>query len=236
MPLSHRTLALVVTLVLLGSTRLQAEETPTSNNAPTWQLSFKFSADQLVRYQDNYHSTIQLQKADTKVRILNNRESRKHYRVLSVDQEGQGLVETVIDHIKIHAQQGDEPVIKIDSSDTPESCPADFRPLLATVGRPIARSRCNTSGKLIKVVSISKTWLKANPGNSNQSLAKSLQKQGFLVPLPDEPIATGDTWEESLDATTADKVGKRHGSRSKRSTPSRKSRTAEQRSLGEPSG
>ena len=134
MPLSHRTLALVVTLVLLGSTRLQAEETPTSNNAPTWQLSFKFSADQLVRYQDNYHSTIQLQKADTKVRILNNRESRKHYRVLSVDQEGQGLVETVIDHIKIHAQQGDEPVIKIDSSDTPESCPADFRPLLATVG------------------------------------------------------------------------------------------------------
>jgi hypothetical protein len=210
MHLSHRTLALGVTLVLLGSTRLQAEETPTSNNAPTWQLSFKFSADQLVRYQDNYHSTIQLQKADTKVRILNNRESRKHYRVLSVDQEGQGLVETVIDHIKIHAQQGDEPVIKIDSSDTPESCPADFRPLLATVGRPIARSRCNTSGKLIKVVSISKTWLKANPGNSNQSLAKSLQKQGFLVPLPDEPIATGDTWEESLDATTADKVGKRH--------------------------
>ena len=105
MLLPNRTLALIVTLVLLGSSRLRAEEAPKPADTPTWQLSFKFSADQLVRYQDNYHSTIQLQKAETKVRILNNRESQKHYRVLSVDQKGQGLVETVIDHIKIHAQR-----------------------------------------------------------------------------------------------------------------------------------
>ncbi|MEE3283482.1 MAG: hypothetical protein VX311_02780, partial [Planctomycetota bacterium] len=90
MLLPNRTLALIVTLVLLGSARPRAEEAPKPDDTPTWQLSFKFSADQLVRYQDNYHSTIQLQKAETKVRILNNRESRKHYRVLSVDQKGQG--------------------------------------------------------------------------------------------------------------------------------------------------
>ena len=73
-----------------------------------------------------------------------------------------------------------------------------------------ARCRCATSGKLVKVISISKTWLKANPGNSNLSLAKSLQKQGFLVPLPDKPVAVGATWDESLETTTADEVGKRH--------------------------
>lgn len=197
-------------MVAVQANSLSANDTPTPDNKPTWQLAFKFAADQSVHYQDRFHSTIRLQKADKKVRILNKRDSRKHYHVLSVDNMGQGLVETVIDHVKIHAQQGDEPAIKIDSSHDPDSCPSDFRRLLATIGRPIARSRCGTSGKLIKVISISKTWLDANPGTSNLSLAKSLQKQGFLVPLPNAPVAIGATWDEPLEATTADKVGKRH--------------------------
>ncbi len=208
--LHARTLPKLAIIVGVSAAALQAGEAPQPNDAPTWQLAFKFTPEQVVHYEDRFHSTIRLQKANKTVRILNNRKSRKHYRVLSVDKKGQGLVETVIDHIKIRAQQGDEPAITIDSSDGPDSCPVNFRTLLATIGRPIARSRCDSSGKLLNVLSISKAWLKAHPGASNQSLAKSLQKQGFLVPLPEQPVPIGGTWEESHEATTSDRVGKQH--------------------------
>jgi len=209
--LSHtRTFVTTLVLVSLLTRGMPAEETPSTDDATTWTLAFKFKADQTVHYQDTFQSTIRLQKGEKKVRILNNRESQKHYRVLSVDMKGQGLLETVIDHVKIHAQQGEEPAIRIDSNNSLDECPTDFRPLLATVGRPIARSRCATSGQLVRVLSISKAWLEAHPGNSNQSLAKTLQKQGFLVPLPDKPVAVGASWDEPLEATTADEVGKRH--------------------------
>ena len=208
--LHARTLPKLAIIVGVSAAALQAGEAPQPNDAPTWQLAFKFTPEQVVHYEDRFHSTIRLQKANKTVRILNNRKSRKHYRVLLVDKKGQGLVETVIDHIKIRAQQGDEPAITIDSSDGPDSCPVNFRTLLATIGRPIARSRCDSSGKLLNVLSISKAWLKAHPGASNQSLAKSLQKQGFLVPLPEQPVPIGGTWEESHEATTSDRVGKQH--------------------------
>lgn len=208
--LHARTLPKLAIIVGVSAAALPAGEAPQPNDAPTWQLAFKFTPEQVVHYEDRFHSTIRLQKANKTVRILNNRKSRKHYRVLSVDKKGQGLVETVIDHIKIRAQQGDEPAITIDSSDGPDSCPVNFRTLLATIGRPIARSRCDSSGKLLNVLSISKSWLKAHPGASNQSLAKSLQKQGFLVPLPEQPVPIGGTWEESHEATTSDRVGKQH--------------------------
>ena len=208
--LQLRTLPTLAAILGVSTTGLLAADAPQPDNAPTWQLAFKFTPEQVVRYEDRFHSTIRLQKANKTVRILNNRKSRKHYRVLSVDKKGQGLVETVIDHIKIRAQQGDEPAINIDSSNGPDSCPVNFRTLLATIGRPIARSRCDSSGKLLNVLSISKAWLKAHPGASNQSLAPSLQKQGFLVPLPEEPISIGGTWEETHEATTSDRVGKRH--------------------------
>ena len=208
--LHARTPPKLAIIVGVSAAALPAGEAPQPNDAPTWQLAFKFTPEQVVHYEDRFHSTIRLQKANKTVRILNNRKSRKHYRVLSVDKKGQGLVETVIDHIKIRAQQGDEPAITIDSSDGPDSCPVNFRTLLATIGRPIARSRCDSSGKLLNVLSISKSWLKAHPGASNQSLAKSLQKQGFLVPLPEQPVPIGGTWEESHEATTSDRVGKQH--------------------------
>ncbi len=208
--LQARTFCSLAVILFFSTARLPAVDAPQPADAPTWHLAFKFTAEQVVHYEDHFHSTIRLQKANRTVRILNNRESRKHYRVLSVDKDGQGLVETVIDHIKIYAQQGDQPAITIDSSDSPDSCPVDFRTLLATIGRPIARSRCATSGKLLAVLSISKTWLKAHPGASNQSLAKSLQKHGFLVPLPDRPVHIGATWEETHEAMTSDRVGKRH--------------------------
>ena len=141
--LQPRTLPTLVAILGLSTPGLLAADAPRPDEAPTWQLAFKFTPEQVVRYEDRFHSTIRLQKANKTVRILNNRKSRKHYRVLSVDKKGQGLVETVIDHIKIRAQQGDEPAINIDSSDGPDSCPVNFRTLLATIGRPIARSRCD---------------------------------------------------------------------------------------------
>ena len=210
MVLLTRTLATLLLLGWMTAAATAAEKTGEAKQPTTWSLAFKFTANQTVHYHDQLHSTIRLQKGDKTIRILNNRESRKHYRVLSVDKQGKGLIETVIDHVKIHAQKGDEPAIRIDSSNSLDTCPANFRPLLASVGRPIARSRCATSGELVRVISVSKSWLNAHPGNSNQSMAKSLQKQGFLVPLPDKPVAIGDTWDELLEATAADDVGKRY--------------------------
>ena len=204
-------LAVPLALVALLPSLTRSEDSPAPDSAnASWQLAFKFTPDQAVPYHDTYTSSIRLQKADKTVRILNNRESKKHYTVLSVDDMGQGLVETVIDHVKIYPRKGDDPPVKIDSSQSPDTCPADFRPLLKTIGRPIAQSRCGRSGQLVKVISVSKTWLKANPGSTQESLSRSLQKRGFLVPLPDKPVAIGDTWEEAMQARTADEVGKIH--------------------------
>lgn len=203
-PFRRIPLVVVAASLVFPSLYAAGEVEPKPTADPVWQLAFKFTANQAVHYHDRFDSTIRVRKGEKSVRILNNRETRKHYQVLSVDGQGRGLVETVIDRVKIHAQKGTEPPIHVDSTAGPDKCPSDFRPLLETIGRPIARSRFGTSGKLLKVLSVSKTWLKANPGSTLTSMSKSLENRSFLVPLPAVPVAVGATWDETFHARTID--------------------------------
>jgi hypothetical protein len=203
-PFRRACLIVVIALLLCPSLRAAGDGNKAKSAAPVWQLAFKFTAKQAVHYDDRFNSSIQVRKGEKSVRILNNRETRKHYRVLTVDDRGQGLVETVVDRVKIHAQKGTDPPIHVDSTADPDKCPSDFRPLLQTIGRPIARSRFGTSGKLLKVLSVSKTWLKANPGSTFTSMSKSLVNRSFLVPLPDVPVGVGAAWDEAFHVTAID--------------------------------
>lgn len=189
-------------LAILVADRAQAKDPPASPE--TWQLAFQFTPDQTLHYKDHYHSTIRVQKADYSLRVLNKRNSRKHFKILSVDDDGRGLVETTIDRVKITVTKGDEPPIRVDSTADPDECPRDFRPFLKTIGEPIARTRFRTSGEMVKVLSVSRNWLEAHPGSTIESMSNLMENRSFLARLPSQPVAIGATWSEEFMLKVAD--------------------------------
>lgn len=117
----------------------------------------------------------------------------KHLRVISVDAEGNALVEPVIDRTRMTSRQDDDPESKFDSDEGPDNCPAEYRPLLAMVGKPLIQIKFAANGKL----------LLANGVNGGAAAAKDIEQDptlNFLVVFPDEPIQVGHTWKDEYEA------------------------------------
>ena len=200
-------------LVLLFVAPAPAEAPPVAgtgdSSTPTVQLAFKFRPDESVHYRDRFRSTIHLRDGDVTIDTRNRQDSLKHYRVLTVDSEGRGILETVIDRLKISAQSGADPPTAVDSTAAPDACPEEYRPLLRLVGRPLTRSRFSNSGRLLQVLSISRALLEARPGTTVDSF-KSIEGGGnFLFTLPEKPVSVGEEWTEDFPLFLTDKGGTR---------------------------
>lgn len=117
----------------------------------------------------------------------------KHLRVISVDAAGNAYVEPVIDRTRMTSRQDQDAESKFDSDDA-DDCPAEYRPLLATVGKPLVRIKFASNGKL----------LQADGVNGGAAAAKDIEHDptlNFLIVFPEQPIQAGETWKDEFEAT-----------------------------------
>lgn len=172
-------------------------------------LRFKFKADQTVRYEITSKMEMKTIFNGLTEQVRNSSDVRKAYKVTSVNGEGEGSLEMVIEWTRMIAEFDDGVAVTKRSefqSDDPMKRPAQFLPIYAKIGRPQALIRFNALGRPLEVKPLlvdredSKTPLAAL-GSADAPY------ESYLVPLPEDPVAVGDTWKESFQGVARDAAG-----------------------------
>lgn len=170
-------------------------------------LEYKFQSGQFVHYsgsnrvvyttqmpveivEQQGNKTVRNVEIKTFQNVQTN-ESKTHFRVVTVDEQGLALIEPVIDHVRMSAKLHDKPIVKYDSLTDTDPHP-DFRPVRDSIGHTVARFQVAPNGKLVKAIIID--------ANAPPSLREAAEKLDARFPclslLPSTPVSVGDKWKE----------------------------------------
>ncbi len=158
-------------------------------------LRYKFQANQALHFEYSQEMTFLSRKRQFQEQIKSQTLADKHLRIISVDADGNALIEPVIDRVRMVSSKDEEPETKFDSFETakdPESCPPGFRGILTTIGKPLVQIKFSSHGKV----------LSANGINGGATAAKGLESDpslNFLIVLPEQPVKIGDTWKDDFE-------------------------------------
>jgi len=158
-------------------------------------LRYRFQPGQFVHYEVDAKSKMVLMAREQTQTLRESRRTKKHFRVISVDDDGTAVVEPVIDHVVMEARSDDEPPVVFDSDD-PDTDAKDFQQVKQTIGRAAVQLRFTSVGHLEDVLPL-------QPLESGKSVKPDPAKHGFLVALPEKPVQAGDTWSDDYSISVS---------------------------------
>ncbi len=190
--------------IKLVSNEVAADETTAEKKQVL--LRYRFQPNQFLHYKVVHEMIIQMQAKALKEVTKNLTTSRQHLRVVSVDEDGNAIMETMLDHVKMKSQFDDNPPTEFDSDD-PDKRPAQFEHILKSVGKPQGRVRVNAMGKVLEMnVTAGKNATAKNGVIKNISKTdadkpepEKLESYSLLVPLPEKPVGLGEQWIDYMD-------------------------------------
>ena len=192
-------LTLIVGVVIAATAfgdEADSGKNPNAADATKYQLAYRFGQGQVVHSiveQTSRMATKFRGKSETTESIS---KAWRHYTVLYVERDGAGLLELRIDKVHLTAKSGDgEP--DVFKSDDKNFHPEAYKQILETIGKPTARVSYSPAGKLLNVVDAEGEAIVA-PKN-----APPRNHQGFLIPLPAEPVAVGESWLDKFEQTVS---------------------------------
>ncbi|NQV26277.1 MAG: hypothetical protein HQ518_18135 [Rhodopirellula sp.] len=168
------------------------DDTPSANvdaKPETVLLRYQFKKGQYVHYEENSRSEMTLVAREQTQSTRESRRTNKHFRIVSVDENGSAVVEPVIDRVQMEVRNDNDPPVKYDSSDNaPVS--KDFEKVEETIGKPSLRIRYAASGKVEHLLPLETTTQAEQP-------AEEQEKQNFLIAFPEEAITIGEAWTDN---------------------------------------
>ena len=182
-PFAYCVLSFVLSLLTVFPPVTFAEEDTTE-----YTLRYKFTANEFVHYNVDSKNTIVVEKNQAKSTTVNSAQTLKHYRVIWIDDKGNGTLETMIDRVQMSAKFDDEVPATFDSKQPIKDDLKQFVPIRAMIGKS-SRIIYTPLGKVV----------------SNDKKPDA-QNQGFLIPLPEDKVKIGDSWKEAYDVEVS--VGK----------------------------
>ena len=165
------------------------KETGSQPEPESWMLRYRFQEKDLLYFRRQSRSTLRVSARDVTQMLRESRDTYKHFRVVSVDDEGTAVLEPVIDRTIMQARSDDGEPIVWDSRST-QPVPKRFQVVAGNVGRPVVRVRYRTNGKVEEVLPVDRT---------QQPLGQDLSAYGFLVRLPDDAVSAGESWNDDFD-------------------------------------
>jgi hypothetical protein len=155
-------------------------------------LKYKWEANQIFYFDSTSLMSISTQKDTTAETAMNESRSFKHYRVISVDPDGNALLELIIDRVKMLARFGENDPLTFDSN-SEAAPPPQLRGIRDGIGKPTARVQVSAYGTLKDVTRLGA----AAPGKG--AVADNDPSNNFLTVLPEMPTEIGGTWSEKID-------------------------------------
>ncbi len=180
--------SLIVALFCFSEAIAEQEDKPEAQSGEQkYELHYQFKVGEFVHYRVSDSSSYTTQKESISETAKNQSTAWRQYRVVSVDQSGEAVLELMIDRVRLQTQFDDHPPVVFDSSD-PKLQPENFKQILQTVGKPMSRIRVDRYGKLLEV----HNYFGKQPKQADPTL-------NFLVVFPQKPLAINETWKQNLE-------------------------------------
>lgn len=185
-------LLLTSLLFLLSPNDSDAVEPKPSAAEPVtaYSLSYKFRKGERLHYsvlQKTTHDSRQKRRQQT---VREKVVERKHYDVVEVREDGTFVLQTVFDRIQMDADFGPQKKVSFDSSKPATEDPPGFKAFRRLTSKPQFNVTFASTGELRAVQRLIGATEKSNQAGKDGSGAS------YLVVLPDEPVAIGDTWKQ----------------------------------------
>lgn len=148
-------------------------------------LRYKFRRGQFVHYEEVSGSKKILMARGQTQTISETRRINKHFRVVTVDENGSAVVEPVIDRVRLKVQNDDAPTVEFDSDDA-DADAKDFKAVKETIGRAALRIRYSHCGRIEQLL----------PIQDQPEVVENMEDYNFLVAFPKEALAIGGTWDD----------------------------------------
>jgi hypothetical protein len=178
-----------------------------------YTLAYKFVPDQVMRFEVANESEIKTHVKDETETVRNSSTAKRHFTVKAVDEkENTADLELSIDWVYMLASFENPSRPKTApiefQSDDPSKHPEQFNAVLLTVGKPRATIRFSASGVPLKVLEGAlppppKATHQLADGPAVPPMADATPET-YFVPLPEGPVAVGETWKERFNIILAD--------------------------------
>jgi len=160
----------------------------------TYVLRYQFSDGQQLRYRSEQESTVDAQAEGARKTDVSKVEQQRLFTVNDVTDEGIAHLVMQFEHVRMQIQSDDKPPVVFDTTMKPSEIPRLFQQAAHRLKGSAARYKLTATGKVAteetdaaEVESDDKT-----PENDAST---------FLIPLPAEAVAIGDTWKSESTVT-----------------------------------
>lgn len=156
--------------------------------AQAYLLKYRFKPGQFVHFEVESSTSMTIAAKEFKQTTQETRQSKKHFRVVSVASDGSAVLEPMIDQVAITIQNDDDKPITFDS--TSDEAPSKvFKPVKESIGKALVRLRYKATGTATDVLPVS--------GN-DQKISTDPAQHAFLTVLPEKPITVGESWSDDF--------------------------------------
>jgi hypothetical protein len=158
-------------------------QTPT-DDVEKYLLRFTFTEGEKLRYETEQRVTQKaVAAAGAKVDLSTVKQTRL-FRVGDVSEQGEAQVSMQFEHVRMELRSDDQPTEVFDTSMKESEVPTKFRAAARKLMRPAPTFTLRTEG-----TPVSDEGVEQIPEGG---------QAGFMMPLPREPIAIGQTWKVNI--------------------------------------
>jgi len=157
-------------------------------------LRYKFQPGMFIHLEIRDQNEILAEYNNRTQKHSNTAVTWKHYRVISVDENGQAVLEMLNDRVTMEWKFDENPAETIDTANPGANPNPKFQPVMDSTGKPLARTEVNARGELVKL-----TPLVAE-------IPATAEASNFLVVFPEGSVKVGAQWKETFETPVT--VGK----------------------------
>ena len=175
-----------LSILLVATSGLFAAPRPEDESEQKYDLSYKFSPGEVVRWKVVHRATVKTTIQGSTQTAQTKSESIKAWQITEVDQaRGDISLVHLVERIKMINQVSGRAKVEYDS-ESGEKPPVGFEAAAQAVGIPLTEIRMNPKGKIIHRVE-----RHIQPGGGSDT--------PMAIPLPAQPVAVGHVWSEPHD-------------------------------------
>ena len=177
-------------LVVSGSVSLSAADEPGAKHT----LRYKFQADETLRWQVTHRSNVRTTVSGSTQTAETTSQSVKVWRVKQVKPDGSVTFEQLVEDVDMRQQLSGHREVRYNSRKDKEP-PHGFNNVAGAVGVPLALVTLDPLGRVLK--------------REQKDVKATTRAEGDItVPLPEQPVAVGESWRHPNEVTATARDGR----------------------------
>lgn len=169
-----------------GDAKTQADSASSSKDEPAkYLLRYRFPKGQTLRWEVLHQALIETSVSGTTQVAETVSKSVKVWTVSEVDADGNAMLEYSVEDVDMRHRLTGRDEVRYNSS-RDKKPPRGFEDVCGAVGVPLASIKIDPRGKVLH--------------RDQKQVKAAAKKQGQItIPLPDKPVAVGDSWSHPAD-------------------------------------